>query len=556
MSGRPAEARSPKPSAQPRPAQPRPGQPSPAHRSPAQALLPNALQRLFLPDSEVPFSAARRLRFWCVIGPFGAAVPLRLAVLEGPCLVRSWRAKVPPSRAKHARLCVFGAQPSPAQPSPAHSPAQALVWALPKLCQRLFLILPNAFSYWIQTYRFPAQPSTAQLVHPSLGVGLAKALPKAFSYRIWPVSGRPAAAFPCFEGVGLDCRSAQPKALKAQPRLAPAQASPAQARSAQPSSPQPGPSLGAGLAERFAKAFLTGFRRSHFRPRDGSVFGAFFGPFGAAVPLRLAVLEGPCLVRSWRAKVPPSRAKHARLCHGQPNPKLTLPESSLAVGLPTPASEVQPSPAHTQTSRSLAPSPHPSPAQPKPSPGQPAQSVQARPAEALPKLCARHFRKPLSSMSARPSFGGEALRLGFWWSAQPTPAHNPARISPSPGQPSPGQVSPAQLTAARPKPWCAPCRTLCKGFSYRIQRSHFRPRDGSVFGAFLARLGPPYHCVWLFWSQRFFLLDSDVPFSSPAQHSPASPPKPWCGPSQSFAKGFFLPDLARVRPPCRCVSLF
>ena len=193
--------------------------------------------------------------------------------------------------ASEGRLCglVFGAQPSPAQPSPAHSPAQALVWALPKLCQRLFPILPNAFSYWIQTYRFPAQPSTAQLVHPSLGVGLAKALPKAFSYRIWPVSGRPAAAFPCFEGVGLDCRSAQPKAL------------------------------------------------------------------------------------------------------------------------------------------------------------------------------------------------------------------SPAQVSPSPGQPNPGQVSPAQLTAARPKPWCGPCRTLCKGFSYRIQRCHFRPRDGSVFGAFLARLGPPCRCVWLFW---------------------------------------------------------
>ena len=45
----------------------------------------------------MPFSAAVTLRFWCVFGPFGAAVPLRLAVLEGPCLVRSWRAKVPPS---------------------------------------------------------------------------------------------------------------------------------------------------------------------------------------------------------------------------------------------------------------------------------------------------------------------------------------------------------------------------------------------------------------------------------------------------------------------------
>ena len=72
-----------------------------------------------------------------------------------------------------------------------------------------------------------------------------------------------------------------------------------------------------------------------------------FGSFGAAVPLRLAVLEGPCLVRSWRAKVLPSRA---RLCHGPAQPQLSLAESSLAVGLPTPASEVQPSPAHTQLS--------------------------------------------------------------------------------------------------------------------------------------------------------------------------------------------------------------
>ena len=51
---------------------------------------------------------------------------------------------------------------------------------------------------------------------------------------------------------------------------------------------------------------------------------------------------------SWRAKVPPSRAKHARLCHGPAQPQLSLAESSLAVGLPTPPTEVQPSPAHTQ----------------------------------------------------------------------------------------------------------------------------------------------------------------------------------------------------------------
>ena len=186
-------------------------------------------------------------------------------------------------------------------------------------------------------------------------------------------------------------------------------------------------------------------------------------------------------------------------------------------------------------------------------------------------------------------------------SAQPK-ALSPAQVSPSPGQPNPGQVSPAQLTAARPKPWCGPCRTLCKGFSYRIQRSHFRPRDGSVFGAFLARLGPPCRCVWLFWRVHVWcvlgapkcrpaepsrpgyaflvpcpaqhspaqalvwaLPKPSPPHLSPPQRNPAQPsppqpspatpqqpissvqpkppqprPKPWCGPCQTSAKGFFL----------------
>ena len=93
-------------------------------------------------------------------------------------------------------------------------------------------------------------------------------------------------------------------------------------------------------------------------------FWSVFGSFGAAVPLRLAVLEGPCLVRSWRAKVPPSRAKHARLCHGPAQLQLSLAESSLAVGLSIPASEVQPSPAHTQ----LSPLSSAQPRQAQPSP--------------------------------------------------------------------------------------------------------------------------------------------------------------------------------------------
>ena len=79
----------------------------------------------------------------------------------------------------------------------------------PNLCQSLSqpanpTLFPTGFR------RTVFQPSPAQLVHPSLGVGLAKALPKAFSYRIWPVSSRPAAAFPCFEGgSGLPKRAAQ-----------------------------------------------------------------------------------------------------------------------------------------------------------------------------------------------------------------------------------------------------------------------------------------------------------------------------------------------------------
>ena len=169
---RPAES-----SARLSPAQPSPDQLSPARPGPTLAFgLAKALPKpFFLQDSDVPFSAPRRLRFWSVFGLFGATVPLCLAVLEGPFLVRCWA--------------------SPAQPS------------------------PNQLS--------PARPG------PSLGVGLAKALPKPFFtgfrrpvfgpqtapflVRFWPVWGHRAAAFGCFGGFVFGSFLARQSA--AQPRL-------------------------------------------------------------------------------------------------------------------------------------------------------------------------------------------------------------------------------------------------------------------------------------------------------------------------------------------------
>ena len=97
--------------------------------------------------------------------------------------------------------------------------------------------------------------------------------------------------------------------------------------------------------------------------------------------------------------------------------------------------------------------------------------------------------------------------------AQPSPAQ-PA----SPSTPQPSQLSPAQLSSTQlsPTPYCVPCflvrsspahspslgvgraKALPKAFFYWIQRCRLRPPDGSVFGPFLARLGPPCRCVWLF----------------------------------------------------------
>ena len=127
-----ARSAQPKPSSQTaspvQPGQHRSGQarpqPSPAQPKPWCGPCQSSAKGFFLPDSEVPFSAAGALRFCSVFGRFGAAVPLRFAVLRG----RLWG-------------LVFGASPAQAsEPSPAQpSPAQALVWALPKLCQSLFL---------------------------------------------------------------------------------------------------------------------------------------------------------------------------------------------------------------------------------------------------------------------------------------------------------------------------------------------------------------------------------------------------------------------------------
>ena len=121
-----ARSAQPKPSSQTAsPVQPGPRpQPSPAQPKPWCGPCQSSAKGFFLPDSEVPFSAAGALSFCSVFGRFGAAVPLRFAVLRG----RLWG-------------LVFGASPAQAsEPSPAQpSPAQALVWALPKLCQSLFL---------------------------------------------------------------------------------------------------------------------------------------------------------------------------------------------------------------------------------------------------------------------------------------------------------------------------------------------------------------------------------------------------------------------------------
>ena len=137
--------------------------------------------------------------------------------------------------------CACGLSSLPAQPSP----AQALVWALPKFCQRLFLT----------GFRRPIfGPETAP-----------------FLVYFWPVWGRRAAAFPRFEGVALGPRfgsSRHPKPLRC--RIA----------------CQPKPCQGS------AKGFDLPDSEVPFSAVRTLRFWSVFGPFGAAVPLRFPVLRG------------------------------------------------------------------------------------------------------------------------------------------------------------------------------------------------------------------------------------------------------------------------
>ena len=173
-----------------------------------------------------------------------------------------------------------------------------------------------------------AQPS------PSGGVGLAKAVPKAFSYRIQikPSLAQPRPAQPTTQA-----RSAQPKpsSQTASP-VQPDQHRSGQARP-QPSPAQPSPSRGVGLAKALPKAFSYRIQRCHSRP--ALRFCSVFGRFGAAVPLRFAVLERwfldlflvlsqACLLflSPWslaKARPSPAQTSSAAAFGSQPSPRPT-----------------------------------------------------------------------------------------------------------------------------------------------------------------------------------------------------------------------------------------
>ena len=215
-----------------------------------------------------------------------------------------------PSQARQAMRFWCPAQPSTAQPSPAHSPAQP---SPPHLAQ------PSPH---------PAQPAQLSSAHTS------PAQPKTW-------------CGPC----------------RAQTRPSPAQPRPAQA-------------LVCALPKHCQRPLLTGFRCGVFRRHR---FWSVFGSFGAAVPLRLAVLGGS-MFGAFLARQ--SAAQPSQACQAMPRP-------SPAPAQPSPAqpSPAQPSPPH------LSPPPRPA------SPHQPISSVQPKPPQprpkpwcgALPNLCQRLF---------------------------------------------------------------------------------------------------------------------------------------------------------------------
>ena len=337
------------PQNQPSPIQPSPVQPSLAQPSPAQPSQPSQAQpqgspigvglakappkAFLLLDSDGPFSAPQRHRFWYVFGPFGAAVPLRFPVLRG--WLWGFLLGLPEVRSRRVPGLPTLTPAQATQPSPSLGVGPAQAKPSPG---QLAQSRPGQLAQ-----SRPGQPK------PCLGKGFV--LPDsevpfsaARTLRFWSVWGRRAAAFPCFEEVALGPRFGSPSpVLKgraqalvwAQPSPSPAQASP----------PSPGQ---ASLSLALAKALFYWMQRSRSPPRERSVFGLF----GAAVPLRFPVLRGWL----WGLVLGLPQVRSRRV-PGLP---------TLTPAQPTP----QPSPAQAQP-RPASPSPAAWPAQPpKTSPAQ------------------------------------------------------------------------------------------------------------------------------------------------------------------------------------------
>ena len=196
------------------------------------------------------------------------------------------------------------------------------------------------------------------------------------------------------------------------PQAQPSQASTGQARPGH-SRAQPSPSLGVGLAKAVPKAF------------------------------------------SYRIQIKPSPA--------QPRPAQPTTQARSAQPSSQTANPVQPGQHRSgQASTGQA---RPGQATAEPSP---AQAV----VWALPKLCQRlflHSRPPERSVFVPFLAGlGPPCRCvsPFWSLGSGASFLAPAQPRPvSLAQPSPAQPSPAQ-----PKPWCGPCQSSAKAFSYRTDR--------------------------------------------------------------------------------------